>query len=166
MRFPIFLHWKIPLNFVACIYDNAPDAKIDDILRSNPQLGSLGIDDTQLANYSVLTELEDIEYLHIYGISNVDYTAISELTDLESLTLSYNYERREYNTSISDLSFLSKMQGLQSLTLYGVNNASDLVYFSQLPNLTPLSLYSCNAISDQAAMKALIQALPNCSITY
>lgn len=148
------------------IYDNDPDAKIDDILRSNPQLGSLGIDDTQLADYSVLTELEDIEHLYIYGISNVDYTAISELTDLEGLTLSYNYERGEYNKSISNLSFLPKMQGLQSLTLNGVDNASDLVYISQLPYLTSLSLYSCNATSDQAAMKALIQALPNCSITY
>lgn len=148
------------------IYANDANVKIDEILRSNPQLDSLGIDDTQLADYSVLSELKNLTYLYIYGISNIDYSAIGELTELQDLVLTYNYERREYGKSIGDISFLPQMQGLQYLTLNGVNNASDFEYIMQLPNLVSLYLYNCDAVNDQAAMRALSQALPNCSISY
>ncbi len=139
---------------------------VDEIVRNNKELYYLDIDDTQLEDYSVLTELEQLERLQIYGVSNIDYEVLGELTSLVDLDISYNYERFDYRNSIDDLSFLPKLQKLEFLYLNGVNDPADLDYIAQLPNLTNLYLYECDATEDQEAMEALKMALPNCSIYY
>lgn len=148
------------------VLGNDGDGTIDSILRNNKQIYSLSIGDTQLEDYSVLLEMEYLSDLSIYGITYADYSVIGQLTNLQSLQLMYNYDRNEYNKSIGDISFLPQMQKLQYLDLNGVNKASELEYIKQLPGLITLHLYDCDATNDQAAMNALVQALPNCAISY
>lgn len=139
---------------------------IDSIVRNNKQMYYLYIGDTQLEDYSVLLEMENLTDLSIYGVTYPDYGVIGQLTSLESLDITYDYNRDEYGKSIGDISFLPQMQNLQYLSLNGVNDVSDLEYIKQLPNLATLYLYNCDATTDRAAMNALIQALPNCAIYY
>lgn len=148
------------------VYGDDSDVTIDHIVRNNKQLHYLSIGDTRLEDYSILLEMENLSTLYVHGVTYADYSVIGQLTNLESLDITYDYDRREYDKSIGDISFLPQMQKLQYLYLNGVNKASDLEYIKQLPNLTTLYLYNCDATNDQAAMNALIQALPNCAITY
>lgn len=148
------------------LYGNDGDAKIDPILRNNKQIHYLNIEDTQLEDYSVLLEMGNLNTFYVRGITYTDYSVIGQLTNLESLDITYDYDRREYGKSIGDISFLPQMQKLQFLYLNGVNKVSDLEYIKQLTNLTTLYLYNCDATNDQAAMNELIQALPNCTISY
>lgn len=148
------------------VYGDDTDVTIDYILRNNEQLHYLNIGDTQLEDYSVLLEMENLIDLYVHGVTYADYSVIGQLTNLESLNLTYDYDRREYGKSIGDISFLTQMQKLQYLYLNGVNKASELEYIKQLPGLITLDLYNCDATNDQAAMNALVQALPNCAISY
>ena len=100
-------------------------------------------------------------------LEEINYEALAELTGLLSLDLERNYNNGEYNSQIKDLSFLTGMRQLESLTLSGVNDVAQLEYIKQLPNLRQLYLYDCRACNDAVAMRSLIQALPpNCSVSY
>lgn len=145
---------------------NDDSSRIDSILRRNKQIVQLVIEDTQLEDYNVLFELNNLSILQINGISYVNYAVIGQLRNLKHLFLMHNYERNEGNKVIGDISFLPQMQKLEFLYLNGVNKASDFEYIKQLPNLTTLCLYSCDATNDQEAINALVQALPNCVISY
>lgn len=148
------------------VFGNDEDTHVDRVLRNNKQLYSLGIDDTQLTDYSILAEMVNLNDLVIHGISNIDYSAVGKLTKLQSLDLSYNYDRDEYGKPIGNISFLPQMTDLQYLYLNGVTMARELKYIMQLPNLTTLYLYNCDITSNPSAMKDLTQALPNCAISY
>lgn len=148
------------------IYGDNSGYFVDNILRNNKQIQSLSIGDNQLEDYSILLEMDNLYDLYLYGVSYVDYSVIGQLTNLEYLEISYNYNRREYNKNIGDISFLPQMQNLQYLYLNGVNNVSDLEYIKQIPNITKLFLYNCDVTNDFASMNALSQTLPYCSISY
>jgi len=150
------------------VYYNNGSGTIDEVLKTNKTIEQLGIDSDQLTDYSLLSELENLLYLDIYGISGLseeDYAELSKLTGLLGLTIYQNYQMEGYNVSIPDLSFLQNMKDLQQLNLYGVNDAAQLEYIKQLPNLQYLYLYESAATRDAGAMSALTLALPNCRIS-
>ena len=145
---------------------NAEGGNIDEVLKNNKELFSLGFDDNQLTDYSLLAELEGLQSLEIRGFTYLDHAALASLENLVDLSINYNYDRREYNKSIGDISFLQNMQSLEYLYLNCVQNAEDLVYIQNLPNLTTLYLYNCKATDNRDAMAMLTAALPKCSIYY
>lgn len=136
---------------------------LDQVLLNNPNLYSLTMDSNHLADYNTLSKLVGLSQLSIYGIEGIDYSVLAGLTNLYSLTIYRNYNMGG-STQIEDLSFLSGMKNLDSLMLYGVNDAAQLEYIKQLPNLRQLYLYDSKACNDAGAISSLMQALPNCSI--
>ena len=148
-------------------YYNKGDLFLDQVLLNNPGLFQVNIDSDKLADYGTLTKLENLQYLTLIGLEDINYEALAELTGLLSLDLERNYNNGEYNSQIKDLSFLTGMRQLESLTLSGLNDAAQLEYIKQLPNLRQLYLYDCRACNDAVAMSSLMQALPpNCSVSY
>ena len=121
-------------------------------------LRTLEIESTKINDISVLSNLTNLEELHIYGDYKIkdfsrvtsnqsikDLTPISKLTKLNKLTLS------GYN--ISDISFLSTLTKLTELDLMN-NKIKDITPISKLTSLQKLYL-SLNEISDISALSSL-----------
>jgi serine/threonine protein kinase len=99
-----------------------------------------------LDDISVLAELTNLESLDIsfnYDIS--DISALSELTNLKSLDISY--------TDISDISALAGLTNLEKLSC-NFTEVSDIQALKNLTNLTSLEIYY-NNISDISALAGL-----------
>lgn len=147
------------------VQDNA-GGTIDRILEACKYLTEVSFDDDMLSDYNLLA-VRNVNYCNIQGLAYVDYAALGNLTDLVSLSISFDYDRREhYTATIDDASFLQNMTNLQSLNLSGLNDPSALEYIKNLKNLTYLYLYNSPFANDSAAMQSLMYALPNCAIYY
>lgn len=133
---------------------------------------SLSMDDDHLKDYSLLREWEELSYLHIYGLEDLDYDALGELPGLADLGIHWDQgEKRYYSerTWITDLTFLEKLTGLSYLSIEGLQNMSGTDCIGKLTGLQYLSLTNRRELDrekDAAAVEELQKALPDCRIVY
>ncbi|MEZ4629983.1 MAG: hypothetical protein R2880_04585 [Deinococcales bacterium] len=123
---------------------NISDYGLDIVTRSNTS-GFLNLGENSLSqkNHSLLANLPNIAgrnlSLSLNGFSNSDLSSISGLSNLDSLSLSYN--------PITDLSLLNGLSNLKVLFMDETYTFSDLSSLAVLPNLEALSLWG-NQIVD------------------
>ncbi|MCR4641705.1 MAG: hypothetical protein K5697_06720 [Lachnospiraceae bacterium] len=141
---------------------------VDEILKGNPELTSVYISTSQLNDQKLLTELPDLRYLEMQGLTGLDLKVIASLKELTSLQISADWDTdsREKN-ALDDLSFLDDMKELTQLDLDLVQDPEQLKHIYGLSKLKYLYLYSCEATEDSDAMDALKNELPStCKLNY
>jgi len=106
---------------------------------------SLDLYNTQVSDISALSGLTNLEELYLSYTNVSDISALSGLTNLEVLGLS--------NTQVSDISALSGLTNLKELDL-SYTNVSDISALSGLTNLKELDLYNTQ-VSDISALSGL-----------
>lgn len=125
-------------------------SKLDfDTISTLSSLKTLTINDLNpdIKEFEQLSQIKGLQSLAIEGNGKIDDLSwISKLTDLETLSL--------YNIAIADISPLSGLNKLESLNLHG-NSIKDITAIQTLTNLKQL-LLSDNQIIDISALKQLI----------
>ncbi len=120
-------------------------------LKKYKNLKRISFNGSAIKDYSILSECLQLEHLSISGsnIKNIDFinTLKIKSLNLELITAK----------EIKDLSFLSKISTIESLTLYDVN-VRELTDFSKLENLKNISICNCKnllGISEVQSAKSL-----------
>lgn len=149
------------------VQDNPITAGLDEVLAKG-KMEYLNMDDGQLTDYSSLEYCKKLRYLYIQGWDEIDRQAILRLGWLEGLSIcmDWNDQVDRDQLELTDLSFVSGLEKLQSLHLEGVRDAEELRHLHGLKQLTYLYLYNCKVTEDKEAMRELGSALPNCEIGY
>ena len=140
---------------------------------SGLQLDSLGCSVGTQDDLSLIREMKNLRSLTIYNGSSLDLSVLGELTDLTSLEIRlYDYDRdisgyyiARGGMSMKDLSFLSKLQKLEYLSIYELDNYDQVDVFKTLTNLKQLVFYPKTYQSiPNTRLEELQRSLPNCSI--
>ena len=149
------------------IRDNPVTAGLEEVLKAG-KIEYLSMEDSQLADYSVLAQCSKLRSLNIQGWDEIDRQAISRLDWLENLSIhvDWNDQVDRDSLELADLSFVSGLKRLQSLQLEGIRDAKELQNIYGLKQLSYLYLYNCKVTEDVDAMRELMEALPNCEIQY
>ena len=106
------------------------------------QTGNVNVD--TLTNFSKLSNLQNLNeiYLNKMIVQDLDFTPISSLTNLTSLTIT--------NTNLSDVSFMKTLTKLTKATLSNNNIEAGICELANLTNLESLNL-SNNALFDMSS---------------
>lgn len=135
-----------------------------------PILNSLDIAYNPISDFSQLAKMKPLKYLSLLstGITDAELSYISGLTNLETLSLTYNKgvtnlsalknltnltSLEAYSTGITDISALSGLTKLTSLNI-GLNGLKDISVVKNFPNLVTLRA-SDNPIEDYSSLASL-----------
>lgn len=80
--------------------------------------------------------LKSCHTLRIVNAEATDFSAISDMVSLTSLSIVYS----SANNNISDIKWITKLTNLHTLTLFNCTNLSDISSLSQLKNLKTLDI--------------------------
>ena len=133
-------------------------------------LNSLSVNVEQMKDISVLKEFDNLIY--IYRHDDVDLSALGHLTNLQNLSIEYEYRDNEYYNDrvfVTDISYLENLTNLTYLSISCLEDLSQVKYLKGLKNLQNLSLYNrknVDAKEDADIIRDLQQALPQCNINY
>ena len=89
-----------------------------------------------LRNLNNLKFLKSCHTLRIVNSEAKDFSAISDMVSLTSLSIVYS----SANNNISDIKWITKLTNLHTLTLFNCTNLSDISSLSQLKNLKTLDI--------------------------
>ncbi len=105
-----------------------------DFVKVMPNLTGLAIEDSQITNLNALADCTNLTYLYLMNNYNVtDYSVISNLTQLYSLTFSATYD--------NILPSLANLTCLEELTMDGVR---DISLLKDAVNVTYLCMSDCS----------------------
>lgn len=157
---------------LSALYING-NASID-----SKQLGNMNnlqflcLNDSQITDYSMLQNSK-ITSLQIVGYENLDYSKISQLDQLTSLTITrdYNIDNWWNREGIKDISFLQNMPNLNYLYLGILQDlwSVDVDYICNLKELKTLYLYNRNeddSQKDVEVINTIQERMPDCTIGY
>lgn len=89
-----------------------------------------------LRNLNNLKFLKKCHTLRIVNAEAKDFSAISEMSALHTLSIVYS----SANNNVSDIKWITKLTNLHTLTLFNCTNLSDISSLSQLKNLKTLDI--------------------------
>lgn len=135
------------------------------------QLYYLRFDASQTKDFNWLKDFKSLGSLSVVRSGDEDISAIGNLTDLNSLTIEYDWSSDEYynRSYLSDISFVSNLTNLTYLYISCLEDLSQAECLKSLRNLQNLYLYNrknYDSDQDEKVIADLQQALPNCSIQY
>jgi len=116
-------------------------------LAGKMKLTRLGLGYNAITDISVLSQLTNLEVVELYELQISDFSALSGLTKLKHLVIYHNV------VSLSDISALAGLAGLEWLDLGG-NQISDVSALAGMANLKWLDLH-WNRISDISALAGM-----------
>lgn len=138
------------------------DLKLAEFAAANPDITR--ISRREIGSFEHVTDLDPLKrlkqlnYLDLYQIGKIkDISLLSELPNLQSLTMT--------GLVLEDLSPLSRLFRLRSLSLLGAQHVSDLAPLSRLANLTALNLAGCTSITDIMPLKGLATNLTTLNLS-
>lgn len=99
-----------------------------------PPIEALWVSDVNQKRFDGLVPLIDPQYLHFYGMRVADLAPIGRLSRLQALEINWN-------TKVTDISFLKDLKGLRLLALYDCPKVTDLGPVAGLENLEIFDLF-------------------------
>ena len=137
-------------------------------LRYAMKLGALNLRGTRVNDLSVLSNLEALQSLDVTGVPATDFTALTSLTQLKRLVVAHTrfssfdilqspelLELNAAKTSVTDLSPLSRLSKIESLTI----DSTTFTLMTPLASLKNLKVLSLNgtAITSLEPLNGLTQ---------
>ena len=125
---------------------------------------------SSIEDLSVLNSFKNMSYLYIYDCDGLDLSSLRAMTNLKNLGLyAKDYwmtsNNRDDRDPLGNLGFISEMESLERLYLYGISDYSELNCVKSLKKLTNLTVYMLgNELIPSDLLEELQAALPNCVI--